>query len=202
VHEFGHAATAYLLGDDTAQRAGRLTLNPLAHIDKVGSLLLPLALALLGGPMFAFAKPVPYNPRHLRNPKRDEVLVALAGPATNILQAVAGTLVLRLLWRLGIFARLSQDASTWLQTVLLLYVYANCTLCFFNLLPIPPLDGSSIVVPLLKGRALETYYRVQGTALPLLLVALYVLPQLLGIDLLGRYLDGTAGWVFDLLMSW
>lgn len=202
VHECGHAAAAYLLGDDTAKRAGRLTLNPLAHIDRMGSLILPLLLAVAGGPMFAFAKPVPYDPRRLRNPRRDEVLVALAGPATNLVQAMVGSFLVRGLDRLGAFDALPQTPAYWLQMLMILYVYVNCTLCFFNLLPLPPLDGSSIVVPLLSGKSLDTYYRIQGTALPLMLIALYVLPQLIGVDLLGGYIDATAGWVFDLLMGW
>ena len=96
VHEVAHGWVAYKLGDPTAKQAGRLTLNPLAHLDPVGSVLLPLLMAWIGGPVFAFAKPVPYNPYNLRNPRRDEVLVALAGPASNLLQALVGAVAFRL----------------------------------------------------------------------------------------------------------
>ena len=96
VHEVAHGWAALLCGDTTARDAGRLTLDPRAHLDGFGSLLLPLVMALLGGPVFAFAKPVPYNPYRLRHPRRDELLVALAGPASNLAQALQGAVVLNL----------------------------------------------------------------------------------------------------------
>ena len=90
VHEVAHGLAALACGDPTAKEHGRLTLNPAAHLDGFGSVLLPLVMALLGGPVFAFAKPVPYNPARLRNPRRDELVVALAGPASNLVQAAVG----------------------------------------------------------------------------------------------------------------
>ena len=98
LHEIAHGWAAYRLGNPTAKQAGRLTLNPLLHLDPFGSVLLPLMLAIVGGPVFAFAKPVPYNPRNLRHPVRDEVLVALAGPLCNLLQALVGALLFRVLY--------------------------------------------------------------------------------------------------------
>ena len=97
VHEVAHGFVAYKCGDPTAKMSGRLTLNPLAHIDLFGTVLLPLMLVLMGGPSFGYAKPVPYNPNYLKNRRRDEILVALAGPTSNILQAFLGALLLRLL---------------------------------------------------------------------------------------------------------
>ena len=91
VHEVAHGLAAHLCGDDTAKEAGRLTLDPRAHLDPIGSVVLPVMMALLGGPVFAFAKPVPYNPYRLRKPRRDELIVALAGPASNLAQALLGT---------------------------------------------------------------------------------------------------------------
>ena len=202
IHEFGHAYAAYRLGDDTAKRQGRLTLNPLAHIDPFGSLLLPLIMGLAGGPVFAFAKPVPYNPNRLRNPRRDEVIVAFAGPLTNIVQACAGALVANLVWKSFYLQILSGGPAYWGYTLISTYVYVNCMLAFFNLIPLPPLDGSSIVSPLLKGEARRKYYVVQRYSMPILMVLLYVLPSFIGVDPLGIYLDATAGNLASVLLGW
>ncbi len=202
IHEFGHAFAAYKLGDDTAKRAGRLTLNPLAHIDRFGSLILPLIMGLAGGPIFAFAKPVPYNPNRLRNPRRDEVIVAFAGPLTNIIQAVLGAIVCRLLWRTAFSFIAGNVVGYWLYTIATTYVYVNCSLAFFNLIPLPPLDGSSIISPLLKGEARRTYYKIQHYSMPILMIALYILPSMLRIDPVGMYLDLTAGNLAQLLLGW
>ena len=202
IHEFGHAFAAYKLGDDTAKRAGRLTLNPLAHIDRFGSLILPLIMGLAGGPIFAFAKPVPYNPNRLRNPRRDEVIVAFAGPLTNIIQAVLGAIVCRLLWRAALSFIVGNVVGYWLYTIATTYVYVNCSLAFFNLIPLPPLDGSSIISPLLKGEARRTYYKIQHYSMPILMIALYILPSMLRIDPVGIYLDLAAGNLAQLLLGW
>ena len=203
LHEVAHGYAAYRLGDPTAKMAGRLTLNPKAHIDPTGSVVLPLIMAIAGGPIFAFAKPVPYNPNNLRNPVRDEVIVAFAGPACNIAQAAVGAAVLRLLWRFA-YPAVGADASivfTYIAYVLSAYIYINLQLAFFNLIPLPPLDGSSIVSPLLHGEARVKYYEVQHYAMAILLIALYVLPMVLRVDPIGIYLDATAGRMFDLMMG-
>lgn len=202
IHEFGHAFAAYKLGDNTAKNAGRLTLNPLAHLDRFGSIVLPLIMGVMGGPVFAFAKPVPYNPNNLHHPRRDEIIVAFAGPLTNILQAAVGAVCCRVLWKYGYADIVSGGALFWVYTVASTYVYVNCSLAFFNLIPLPPLDGSSIVTPLLKGEALRRYYVVQRYSLPILMVCLYILPSILGVDPLGIYLDATAGNLADLLLGW
>jgi Zn-dependent protease len=199
-HEFGHALAAYKLGDDTAKRAGRLTPNPLAHIDPFGSVMLPLLMGIAGGPVFAFAKPVPYNPHKLRDPKRDDVLVALAGPAANILQAVVGSIPAHFCWNAAVAA--NGGPAYWLYLLFSTYTYVNCILAFFNLIPLPPLDGSSIIVPFLKGEALSTYYKIQHYSLPILMVLLYILPSILHFDPLGLYLDATAGNLAGLLLGW
>ena len=179
------------VGDPTAKQAGRLTLNPLVHLDPFGSVLLPLMLAIVGGPVFAFAKPVPYNPRNLRHPVRDEVLVALAGPLCNLLQALVGALLFRVLYStwtgdLGV--------SYYVLSGLTSYIYVNLTLMFFNLIPLPPLDGSAIVSPLLKGDARVAYYKVQRYAMPILLILLWVLPYVL------RF-NATAGNLYNVLLG-
>lgn len=205
VHEVAHGWVALRCGDATAKEAGRLTLDPRAHLDGFGSVVLPLVMALLGGPVFAFARPVPYDPRRLRHPRRDELFVALAGPASNVLQALVGALVLRAAWDPLLAAVVSGVAPfevvSWVVTILSTYVSVNLVLCFFNLIPLPPLDGSKVVLFFLTGDARRAYYRIQEYAMPILVVALYVVPQLLHVDPIGRYLDATAGSLYGLLLG-
>lgn len=134
-HEYAHAAVAYYCGDDTAKRMGRLTLNPLSHLDIMGTMLL-----LFAG--FGWAKPVPVNPMNLTNPKRDMVWVSLAGPASNMILAFIIAVILRLLFHFE-FKMLT------LNTMLYLAFQINLVLAAFNLIPIPPLDGSKIAMGLL-----------------------------------------------------
>ena len=205
VHEVAHGYAALACGDTTARDARRLTLDPRAHLDGFGSVLLPLVMALLGGPVFAFARPVPYNPSRLRHPRRDELLVALAGPGSNLLQAALGAGVLNLAWDpiVGgvVSGSLPIAAASLLLQILTSYVWVNLVLCFFNLIPLPPLDGSKVVLYFLSGRARAEFYRLEGYAMPILIIALYVLPGLLGFDPLGIYLNRTAGALYDLLMG-
>ena len=194
VHEVAHGWMALKLGDPTAREAGRLTLDPRAHLDGFGSVALPLIMAAMGGPVFAFAKPVPYDPRRLRNPGKDDALVALAGPVSNILQALLGTALVYAVWNLGYDAvasgALAYEVLFWAMRMATTYVYVNLTLAFFNL-----------ILPLLKGKAKMEYYRIQQYAMPILLILLYVLPQFLRVDPLGAFLDLTAGNLYDLLLS-
>lgn len=192
-HEVAHGWMAYRCGDPTAKEAGRLSLNPLKHLDPVGSVLLPLLLALAGAPVFGYAKPVPYNPYRLRKVGRDEALVALAGPCANLLQALVGAGVFQVVWNLAPEAFLASQAGFVVCQLLVWYVYINCTLAFFNLLPVPPLDGSKVISPLLSPAARERYWRLQNYAMHVLMVLLIVGPNLMGLDLVGDYLDLTAG---------
>ena len=204
VHEVAHGWVAYRLGDPTAKEAGRLTLDPRAHLDGFGSILLPLIMAFLGGPVFAFARPVPYNPYRLRHPRRDELLVALAGPASNVLQALLGTVLLGAFWALApsVYASgaISLEVVSALLNLFSTYVYVNLVLCFFNLIPFPPLDGSKAVLYFLKGEARRKFYELSQYAMFGLILVLYVLPSLLGFDPLGIYLDATAGSLYRALV--
>jgi len=142
LHEVAHGYVAYRLGDDTAKRAGRLTLSPIAHIDPVGTIF--FVISSWAGFGFGWAKPVPVMIERLRNPRRDEVLVTLAGPTANLLQCIAWAAVLRLLWGPGLDGSMLAVARicAWGAAI-------NVLLMIFNLLPIPPLDGSHVALRLL-----------------------------------------------------
>ncbi len=203
VHESAHALAAYLLGDRTAKARGRVSLNPLKHIDPFGTVLLPILMIAAGGPVFAFAKPVPVYLNNLKNPKRDEVLVALAGPVSNVILACAGALLLRAAAQNAslLAGSIGVTATGQLATFLMTFMSINLSLAFFNLIPLPPLDGSSILVPFLRGDALRTYYRIQRYAMPILIVVLYLLPSILHIDLIGMYFDVTLYPVLNALVD-
>ena len=150
IHEFSHGWVAYRLGDPTAKYSGRLTLNPLAHIDPFGTIILPLFLFLSTGFAIGWAKPVPINYWALRNPKRDIIWVGLSGPLSNIIFAF----LLGMLWRI---IPLAQLPAILLQKL----IYINLLLGVFNLIPIPPLDGSRIAMGLLPPDLAEGYSRIE-----------------------------------------
>jgi len=152
LHEVAHGFAANLLGDPTARLAGRLTLNPLPHIDPVGSVLLPAILVLSGTPfLVGWAKPVPYNPYNLRGGKWGEAFVSFAGPLTNIIIAILG----------AIFIRLGAFGSAELFQVAVIVVIANIVLALINMIPIPPLDGSKVLRALLPLSAGELFSRLE-----------------------------------------
>ena len=206
VHESAHALAAYVLGDSTARSRGRISLNPLAHIDPFGTVLLPLLMVLAGGPVFAYAKPVPVYLGNLKNPKRDEVLVALSGPLSNILVALVAALVYGVLLGAVLVPGLSAGTlslgfANGIASFLVTLMSVNLSLAFFNLIPLPPLDGSSILVLFLKGEALRTYYEIQRYSMPILIIVLYLLPSITGIDLIGWYFDFTVYPLMNALLS-
>jgi Zn-dependent protease len=190
LHEVSHGAVAQVFGDDTAKRAGRLTLNPIKHIDPFGTIILPVLLALSGHGVIGWAKPVPVNVSQLRDARNTGVLVSLVGPAVNIALAIILGIAYRLLStpyeRLGLKYQVLLG-PTWLEFIFVAGL-VNIYLAAFNLIPLPPLDGSAVVERLLPARLLPDYYRIRPYTLilPLLLVVFY--PQ--GFDRL-------FGWAFD-----
>ncbi|MBU2615404.1 MAG: site-2 protease family protein [Elusimicrobiota bacterium] len=152
IHEFAHGFMSNKLGDDTGSVMGRLTLNPMAHIDLIGTIILPLISIVTGAPVFGWAKPVPINPYRLNNPKRDMMLIGLAGPASNMLMALLAGLIIKLVTFSDSFA----FASPIFQYLLVL----NIILAIFNLVPIPPLDGSHIITGLLPSHWAREYEKI------------------------------------------
>ena len=150
VHEAAHAWSASRLGDDTARRLGRVSLNPVVHTDPIGTLLLPLIAMVSNAPIIGWAKPTPVNVRNLRQPRRDHILVTAAGPASNLLIATTASLALRVLPGVGSSSEL--DLITPLTMIATQALLLNVLLAVFNMLPIPPLDGGQILMALLPPR--------------------------------------------------
>jgi Zn-dependent protease len=157
VHEFAHGYVAYRLGDPTAKSLGRLTLNPLKHLDPIGT----IAFFFI---KFGWAKPVPVNPAYFKNPKKDMLWVALAGPATNLGLAVISAIVTKFIWALASmlpYSALAEAILVPLNGMLIASVWINLVLCIFNFLPIPPLDGSRILTGILPNDLARSYLKVE-----------------------------------------
>jgi len=195
-HEYMHGYAAYKLGDPTAKNAGRLSLNPLRHIDPFGTVLLPLLLWAGGGPIFGYARPVPVNPRYFKDIRKGDLITGVAGPAANLVLAFFGA---ALVWASDPFQGESLVA-------LIVYVIGyglvqvNLVLMFFNLIPIPPLDGSSIVPIFLSDSALRTWYNIQRYSFGVLLVLLWVVPMVTNINPIGAYFQFTVYPVMEFLL--
>lgn len=154
VHEAAHAWSADQLGDPTARNLGRLSLNPAVHVDVIGTIVFPLIALVTGVPLIGWAKPVPVDMRHLRSPERDFALIALAGPVSNVLLALAGAMLLRTAISAG-------AGSEFLVRALLLGVTINVLLALFNMIPIPPLDGGNVLLALLPRPAAAAIDRLR-----------------------------------------
>jgi Zn-dependent protease len=195
VHEVAHGFVAHRLGDPTAKSQGRLSLNPLRHVDPFGTVILPLILAISGAPVFGYAKPVPYNPSYFKNIKTGEVLTGLAGPAANLIMGLLAAALAALIN--GIAPVQFNEASYWVMTGLFYFILINFCLMFFNLLPIPPLDGSSLIFPFIPKKYIPQWYHIQRMALPIFFVLVFLVPyagRMIGLDLnpIGWYIQATA----------
>ena len=177
-HEVAHGWMALALGDPTAREQRRLSFNPLRHVDPVGTVILPGMLALSGAPVFGWAKPVPVNKWRLRNPRFGMMAVAAAGPGTNLMLAALAAVVLGLLTRVLGAAEPNAGVGEFVTTFVVAFLQINIFLALFNLLPIPPFDGSHIVEGLLPDPAARAYAGLRPYGLLLMIVLLLVVPWL------------------------
>ena len=185
IHEVSHGYTASILGDQTARYQGRLTLNPIKHLDFVGSFLVPSLAYLLGGFIFGWAKPVPYNPYNLRPGRWSEAIVAAAGPASNIILA----LIFGMLLRIGVTSGAGWATPAFIQITTVI-VFINILLAIFNLMPIPPLDGSKLLFAVFPDKLYEmrSFFERYG----LLLVIFFIF-------FLWQFIFPVILWLFQLI---
>lgn len=201
-HEAAHGFVAFQLGDDTAKRLGRVTFNPLRHIDPFGTVILPAMLLLASGGrfVFGFAKPVPVDFRRLRHPRRDMVLVAAAGPGINLLlAAIAAALVSRMMADAG-------ELQEWIAHNLFNLMWLNVVLAVFNMLPLPPLDGGRVAVGLLPDVLARPLSRLEPYGIFIILGVVFVLPLLgstVGLDLgiMEWLVIGPSQWISRTLFA-
>lgn len=198
-HEAAHGYTAYVFGDDTAKRAGRLTLNPIRHIDPFGTIILPALLAATTGFIFGYAKPVPVDTHRLGNPRRDMAMVAAAGPLTNIALAIVSAMAF-------FFALGPANDNAILWNLFVMSIQLNFILAVLNLLPLPPLDGSKVLAAFLPNSLLRPYLRLEPFGFLILLGLLFLVPALTAqfgarINILGYLVGDPASYLTRLVMT-
>ncbi len=184
-HEVAHGWAALSLGDTTARDQGRLSLNPIRHIDLFGTIILPLLLVATAGVGFGYAKPVPVNPYRFKDYRKGMVITGLAGPAANVILAAVAGLAYRSLALVGLGESIP-------GLLLLIFGRMNLMLLFFNLIPLPPLDGSRVLPLVLSDRALAAYHQWERYGFLILFAVMWFSPQLLGFDIFSAYFSVTV----------
>jgi Zn-dependent protease len=184
IHEAAHGLVAYKMGDPTAYSMGRVTLNPIAHIDPFGTIILPVLMVIMGAPPFGWAKPVPVNPYNLKNPRRDNLFISAAGPLSNLSVALIAFILIQILKTANPNVLYGDYTSLMSGVFMVLYYFVliNVILAVFNMIPIPPLDGSGVLMGFLTPEAAQTYERIQpyGFFIVLFLLMTGIIGRILG----------------------
>jgi Zn-dependent protease len=202
-HEVAHGYVAYLYGDNTAKSEGRLTLDPIKHVDPIGTVALPIMLALAKAPIFGWAKPVPVNPNNLRDPRWHMVLVAAAGPASNVFLAVITMIFIA---ASGIMVTddgaVTDSVTKFFQDNLENFFKINLFLAVFNMIPLPPFDGSKVLAGFLPRDMAETFQSWDRYALPIMLVLFLVIPTFMpNLRLVEMIIGPPYLWLSETIMS-
>jgi Zn-dependent protease len=198
-HEVAHGRVARFFGDQTASEQGRLSFNPLRHVDPIGTVVLPLILAVTGAPVFGWAKPVPVNSNRMRNPRWNMVAVAAAGPISNILLALASGLILGVVSR-QVAGGPPGAASAFLLANLVNFIAINLFLAVFNMMPVPPFDGSKVLAGILPPPLSAKFRSLDRFGFMLVFILLVLIPQFApSLNVVSRIVVPPVGWMFSVI---